>query len=384
MIPKTYCAYPFVSASLQADNTVLPCGQFMKSSLFKKVIPVKEVREGPAMQAMRHKMLTGELVDGCQCYAEEQAGMSSMRQAGINRYGFQTDLTLRKLELVFDNVCNIKCRSCASVNSHLWYEDELVLYGETLLGRKYSKNTLYTDLDLSKLEEIEVLGGEPTVSPGAADFFKMVREQGIAKQLRIQLSTNGVEQASGDLLDAMLTCRYLHLNVSVDAFGSFNEYVRGGADFNSIQKSLNFYNNLYNQRAEHSTVINVHTVVSVYNANQLDLLDNWVKEHFPNFRLTFQVAQFPVFLSIKNTPQSYKESVRKYITNQEILNYLDAPGEDYFAHFINFTEQLDSIRSENIHTHNSFLSSFINLYPNKVDLSESQQFFKQAIINLKS
>jgi len=384
MIPKTYCIYPFASASLQADNTVLPCGQFMKSSLFKKVIPINEVRTGPVMEEMRRKMLNGELVEGCQCYAEEAAGMGSMRQDGIARFGFQTDLKLRKLELVFDNVCNIKCRSCGSVNSHLWYEDELALYGETLLDKKYSKNTLYTDLDLTYLEEIEVLGGEPTVSPGTADFFKMIREQDRARQLRIQLSTNGVEQASGDLLDAMLNCRYLHLNVSVDAFGSFNEYVRGGAKFEAIDNSLQFYNTLYEKRPVGTTNIVVHTVVSIYNANKLDLLENWVREHFPNFQLSYQVAQFPVFLSIKNTPQSYKDAVRKYITNQEIINYLDSPGEDYFAHFINFTEQLDSIRSEHIHSYNGFLSSFMNLYPNRVELSESQQFFKQAIVKLKT
>ena len=100
MISKTYCVYPFISSSLQADNTVLPCGQFMKSTLFQNIIPINEVRHGSVMQEMRRKMLNGERVEGCQCYAEEDVGIPSMRQNGLNKYEFTTDTTIKKLELV--------------------------------------------------------------------------------------------------------------------------------------------------------------------------------------------------------------------------------------------------------------------------------------------
>lgn len=376
---KTYCPYPFASASLQADNTVLPCGQFMKSTLFKKIIPINEVRTGAVMNEMRRQMLNDEQPEGCQCFAEEAVGIKSMRQHGIDTFGYQEDLKLRKLELVFDNVCNVKCRSCGSVNSHLWYEDEIALYGQAILQRKYSKNTLYADLDTTYLEEIEVLGGEPMVSPGAADYFKILNEKGVFKNIRIKLSTNGVVAPTGDMLAGLLECKHLHLNVSIDAFGTYNTYVRGGADFDLIDTNLKFYNELIDKRGTNTTIM-VHTVVSIYNANQLDILENYIKEHYPRFQLSYQVAQFPVFLSIKNTPQEYKDAIRPLLNDDGIVSYLDSEGEDYFGHFVNFTKKLDAIRNENIGNNNPFLVDFMSSYP----IVDSKQFFKEAIKNLTS
>ena len=41
---KTYCPYPFNGVSLQPNNMVLPCGQYMDSAPFQKIIPINEVR----------------------------------------------------------------------------------------------------------------------------------------------------------------------------------------------------------------------------------------------------------------------------------------------------------------------------------------------------
>ena len=376
---KTYCPFPFISSSLQADNTVLPCGQFMKSAPFQKVIPLHEVREGEFMNNMRTSMLNSKQVDGCQCYAEEAVGIPSMREAGIKRFGYTTELTLRKIEFVADNVCNIKCRSCGSTNSHLWHEDEIKLYGKSLLGKKYVKNTLYKDVDLSHLEEIEVLGGEPIISPATEDFFRLLIEKDVLKNITIKLSTNGVELPKGTILYGLQNCKKLELNISIDGFGDYNNYVRSGSNFTDIVQSMGFYNKLIDDRKS-DTRICVHTAVSIYNANQLDLLDNFVKEYFSRFESSHQVVQFPVFLSIKNTSKEYKTVLREKLKDYpEISSYLNTTGEDMFAHFINFTQQLDNIRAEGMADLNPFLTEFMNTYPNKVSVSDSKVFFLQQL-----
>ncbi len=369
MQSKTYCPYPFISSSLQADNTVLPCGQFMKSIHFKKVIPINEVRNGEFMNEMRAKMLRGEHVDGCQCPAEEAAGMRSMRQSAIDKFGFTTETKLRKLELVFDNVCNIKCRSCGSPNSHLWYEDELAIYGEGLIGKKYVKNTLYKDVDFSDLEYIEVLGGEPMISPGTEDFFKLASDLDILKNLNIQISTNGVERASGYVLKALQECKTLSMDVSVDAYGEYNNYVRSGSDWYKILDNMKFYSDLKDARTPDTTKLSVHTTVSIYNANQLDILENFVSKNFPNYAYSEQVLQFPVFMSIRNTPKDYKDAVRSKIKNPGIVSYMDSQGEDLFADFISYSQKLDDLRKETMADHNPFLKQFIESYPNKKEFS---------------
>lgn len=384
MIPKTYCAYPFISSSLQADNTVLPCGQFMKSTLFQKIIPINEVRQGPVMQEMRRKMLNGEQVEGCQCYAEEEVGIPSMRQSGIAKYGFTTDTTIKKLELVMDNICNIKCRSCGSPNSHTWYEDEIKIYGESFANKKYIKNTLYKDLELDSLVEVEVLGGEPMYSPGTRDFFKLLKDKKIIENLSIQLSTNGTVEPNDYVLDGLLNCKELSLNISIDGFGHYNDYIRSSSNWDLIEENLKFYDNLIDLRKDKRTSINVHTAVSIYNVNQLELLDNYVKEQFPRFSKTFQLVQYPVFLSIKNTPASYKELVSKYIDNKSISDYLNSDGNDHFQHFINYSQQLDEIRSEDMADFNLLLKTYIEEYTSKVSREESKVFLIKEFKKLQN
>lgn len=384
MIPKTYCVYPFISSSLQADNTVLPCGQFMKSHLFQKIIPINDVRQGTIMKEMRQKMLNGERVDGCQCYAEEDIGISSMRQAGIKRHGFTTDTVIKKLEIVMDNICNIKCRSCGSSNSHTWYEDEIQIYGKSFVDKKYVKNTLYKDLDLSNLDTLEILGGEPMFSPGTRDFFKFLKEKNIIQNLYIQISTNGTIEPKDILLQSLIECNELKLNISIDGFGHYNDYIRSGSNWTDIEKNLLFYDKLIDLRKNKKTQIQVHTAVSIYNVNQLDLLNEYISEYFPRFEKTFQLVQFPVFLSIKNTPLEFKKIVSEYIKDKKIIDYLYSEGTDLFAHFINYSQQLDEIRSEKIGDHNSFLKNYIENYSNKVDKEKTKIFLIKEFDKLKN
>jgi sulfatase maturation enzyme AslB (radical SAM superfamily) len=365
-----------MSASLQANDTVLPCGQFMKSVHFQKIIPIAEVRSGPFMTEMRNAMLRGEHVDGCQCPAEEAVGIQhTMRQNAIQRFGYTTETKLRKLELVFDNVCNLKCRSCGTPNSHLWYEDEQALYGMSFIEKKYVKNTLYKDIDFTDLENIEVLGGEPIISPGTAEFFKKAKELDIIKNLTIQISTNGMEKPSGHVLTALLECKALELTISIDAYGKYNDYIRSGSNFDQIVANLDYYNNLIDIR-NGDTKIAVHTTISIYNVNQLDLLDNCISTKFPRFNKTQQVLQFPVFLSIKNTNQEYKDLVRPFIKNDNVVSYLDSQGEDMFGHFINFSKQLDELRDERIANNNPLLTSYIENYPK---IENSKEFLVESL-----
>lgn len=368
-----------MSASLQADNTVLPCGQFMKSVHFQKVIPVHEVRNGEFMTNMRAKMLAGEHVEGCQCPAEEASGIRSMRQNAIDRFGFTTETKLRKLELVFDNVCNIKCRSCGTPNSHLWQDDERAIYGVTFIDKKYIKNTIYSDVDFTDLECIEVLGGEPMISPGTNDFFHKAKD--VIPNLTIQISTNGMLLPNDTMLAALLDCKALELTISVDAYGDYNDYVRSGSKFSQIVDNMNFYHTLFDKR-KGSTKISVHSAVSIYNVNQLDLLDTFVTTTYPKFTLTKQVVQYPVFMSIKNTAADYKDLVRPLIKDPAIISYLDSDGEDMFAHFINFSNKLDKLREEHIAKGNLLLTNYITNYQHKI--TDSSEFLLASINAIKN
>jgi sulfatase maturation enzyme AslB (radical SAM superfamily) len=182
------------------------------------------------------------------------------------------------------------------------------------------------------------------------------------------------------MLNALTQCKALELTISIDAYGKYNDYVRSGSDWDSIVNSLDFYKTLFTTRAG-STKISVHTAVSIYNVNQLDILDTFINNNYPEFTLTKQVVQFPVFMSIKNTAQEYKDLVRPLIKDPAIVSYLDSDGIDMFAHFINFSNKLDELRNEATND-NPLLTNYTNNYAHRV--ADSRVFFLQSISDIKN
>lgn len=371
---KTYCPYPFIGASLQSDGVTLPCGQYMNVAPFTAYQPIEDARNSSHMQDMRMKMLNNKHDSGCQCPAEEAAGMKSMRQHAIDQFGFQPFGKLKTVEIFFDNVCNLKCRMCGSPRSHLWYEEEKELYGTTMSPTKYVKNTLHETLNVEELEEIKVYGGEPLQTREADNFFKRVIDQGNIENLYLEMSTNGTTLPMPNVLEAFRKCKRLKLDLSIDAFGKLNDYIRSGSVWEEIVENMKFFDRLIDDR-QGETIIIVHSAVGIYNINMMKDLDDFVEHNFPRFLKTKQMIQYPVFLNIQNTPLEYKKLIEAYV-DKETKNYMQSGTNDYFAHFINFHNGLDKIRNEDLENLNPLLSNYISNYNKIVD---SQDFFVQQI-----
>lgn len=384
---KTYCPYPFNGVSLQPNNMVLPCGQYMDSAPFQKIIPINEVRNSEYMKDMRNRMSNDQHGIGCQCPAEEEAGIVSMRQKSIEKFGIDYSDSLKIVEIFFDNVCNLKCRSCGSNNSHLWFEEEKELYGVTLSPTKYQKNTLYKDLDLSKLEMVDLYGGEPMMSIDVENFLTKLCENNVIKNIELSMSTNCTVIPKDNVLKALLTARSLKLALSIDAYGELNNVIRSGSDFNEIINVMKFFRNLVWQRPKGTTTILVHSAVSVYNVNLLPELDDFVSSNFPEFSSSTQVVQFPLFLSIKNTPEEFKNNVKQLLTHDRysnIIKYMEQDGDDLFGHFINFHNKVNEIRQETLSDKNQLLSDTISNYKQIPAVEESKIFFKKIINDMKT
>lgn len=376
---KTYCPYPFIGASLQSDGVTLPCGQYMNVAPFTANQPIEDARNSKHMQEMRMKMLSNEHDSGCQCPAEEAAGMKSMRQHAVEKFGFQPFGKLKTVELFFDNVCNLKCRMCASPYSHLWFDEEKELYGTTLSPTKYVKRNIADELDVSELEEIKIYGGEPLQSLEAEKFFMELLNNADVSNLSIEMSTNATKLPMKNTLEVFKKCKELKLNLSIDAYGELNNFIRSGSNWNEIESNMQFFDSLYDLRDGHTLIV-VHSAVGVYNINCIHELNNFVKEKYPRFLKLQQLIQFPVFLNIQNLPDDYKKLIEPF-TDQQTKNYMYSSTNNYFPHFINFHKKLNKIRNEDLKGLNPLLSEYIENYNTIVDSSE---FFIQQIKILQS
>jgi len=120
---NTYCPLPFREVALNNADILQPCCQNHSYKISIDESFEKSFNSGP-LEKVRQQMLAGETVKGCdQCYREESAGVESLRQRSIKKYGIVDKVEAHAILMQFDNLCNLKCRMCTSLHSHLLYDD---------------------------------------------------------------------------------------------------------------------------------------------------------------------------------------------------------------------------------------------------------------------
>ena len=102
---------------------------------------MKEIWNDDAMRQIRINMLNDQPCKECNdCYEQEQYGFASMRNNSNKNFGqhiAEIDHTLpdgttpnfllHYWDVRFSNICNLKCRSCGSIFSSRWYDDDVKL-----------------------------------------------------------------------------------------------------------------------------------------------------------------------------------------------------------------------------------------------------------------
>ncbi len=300
---------------------------------------------------LRKKMLAGEKIPQCgQCDKNEELGISSKRQEAIKKFGNNVpEIKLKELDIAFDNICNLKCRGCTSSNSHLWKKDEELIYGKSIAKTKYIENNL--TIDVTDIENIEITGGEPLLSPKFYPFLNKIKDSLETKNLSIV--TNGTIMLEDDIIQDLKKCKFFGLSISIDGLKDTHNYFRSGDVYDTIIKNLNIYYKEFSQCK--NVKLEIITTVNIYNLHEL----NEIKKQFsnyPNITWTCKPLEWPEKLSIKNLPNEYKEKVDVDIPH--IKAFLNEEQTIPFNEFIEYHNKLDSIRNETLP--NSILSEYIN------------------------
>jgi MoaA/NifB/PqqE/SkfB family radical SAM enzyme len=381
---ESYCPLPWLGLNVLPDGIINPCCQW--SGEYKKVDlqNIKRSDITSMFDEIRHDMILGKEIKGCfQCKSAEQAGAISRRQEALKQYGIVNTVKTKVLDINFDNVCNLKCRGCCSSSSHLWFNDELEIYGKTFADKKYREN--YLNIEYDDLEVLNISGGEPFLSKEFNNLSSKLLEKNIANNLQLIISTNGTILPSENIFRLFKEVKQLNLNISIDGIGYLNQYFRSGAEFNICLNTLNYLKILKELRKNKVTKLNVHTTVSIYNVNLLGEIKSFFETHFPEFSYSHRILYWPEQLCIRYMPSDLKKLVRPYVIDLgndyiDVINELDTDAEDYFNHFLNFHHTLDRIRLENLRDANKLLSDYIS---NKNTKINSKTFFVKQMNLLK-
>lgn len=246
----------------------------------------------------RQLTIENKEISGChKCYQEEASledevaismrlGSSVLYNDGYlhKRPGYE-EPKIEFLEVGFGNYCNLACLTCNSSLSTTWHDDEVKL--NTLAGDNL-KRLIFPKLENIKFEPneqtlktlrlIKFTGGEPMINPEFIKFIELICEKGTPEKISLEIYTNCSYVPSKKLLTNLTRFKDVQLNLSIDAYGLTNDYIRYGSSWESTTKqnvfdAMNFW--LDCGRLHNNFHIMMSTTLSVLNVFEIPKLMTW-------------------------------------------------------------------------------------------------------------
>lgn len=354
---KSYCPLPFAHLAIRPNGNVYPCCAFRWDTVPNNfTINDPDVFNHPFLEDIRNKMRNNEPVEGCsKCYENEEKTGKSTRMYFMEKgkdFGLDvgsTDPSLVYLDLALSNTCNNKCRMCGPELSTSWYSDSKAL-GIKIPKGIIEQNVVLESYDLSKLRAIKLIGGEPLMEEKK---FIDVLKRCDRKNLSIILTTNVTLVPSPELYALLSECKHIRINLSIDAFGPLNDFLRKGSKWKQTVENLYWFYNNFTKTIDRNSV-GLHSVASIYNLNQVDLLYKFIKSNFPEINVDYILADGPDWMLPRQLPESVKDVIKTKIIqckneiNESLytvaLDELDKPGD--FKKFMKQDSALNELRSE--------------------------------------
>jgi MoaA/NifB/PqqE/SkfB family radical SAM enzyme len=318
--------------------------------------------------------LQNKEISGChKCYKEEkvssgEAGISMRLGSSIlynegylhKKPNYKT-AKIEFLEVGFGNYCNLACLSCNSTLSTTWHDDEIKL--NSIVDKKLQR-VIFPKLEnlkfvpdqetLNNLKIIKFTGGEPMINPEFIKFIDHVCENGYPENISLEIYTNCSYIPSLRLLENLSKFQNVQLNLSIDAHGETNDYIRYGSTWSGDQKqtvsnAINFW--LAAGKQHKNIFIIVSTTLSVLNILEIPKLVEWWMEkfmrdgnndvllrtgkyqHYDGF-FKIQPAHDPSYININLLPKEFYK---------EIVDWVNSYKEHYFQKYPMLDKMPESI-----------------------------------------
>lgn len=261
MQSEHFCMIPWIHMHAWPTGEAYPCclgeGQHPVGNLKEKTIA--ELWNDQPYREMRQNMLADRPSKECtRCYEQEKAGFSSMRNS-TNRHfaqhidivdqtledGTFPDMKFRYWDIRFSNTCNLKCRSCGSIFSSRWYDDDVKLHGKPLRDRILFAGRHEMDIweqmedQIQYLEQIYFAGGEPLIMEEHYRILDKLIELG-KTDVKLTYNTNLTEFRfkKKHVLEYWKQFKNVSVAASLDGMGDLAELVRSGTKWAEVEQNI--------------------------------------------------------------------------------------------------------------------------------------------------
>ncbi len=332
----------------------------------------EEIWNNTQYKTVRKNMLAGKAMpEYCKaCYDREAGGINQTERQRLNKEfasafsivdqtekdGTLNTLSLKYLDIRFNNLCNLKCRTCGPDWSSSWANE----LGESKV-LKYNKNwqTLLPYLD--QIEKVYFAGGEPLMTPEHYDFLSRLIETN--KDLELLYTSNFTRLNLGNkhVLDYWKHFRLVNAVASIDHVNDYAAYVRSGSNYDTIKNNFSIISD--------SGYTNIHTaitcVLSLYNVTKIGsiliqlhkdkMLQNMDQIVFnilvnPDYQMATIMPEHSLKVAIRDIKNGIRYCKKHNLNPQKLLSIEDwlLKNHNYnkslFEKFVNYNKSLDLIR----------------------------------------
>lgn len=283
-------------------------------------------------------MDTGWAIGCNKCKTEEERGHTSLRQ--VLNSELSGNSTLEYIEISISNECNLACRMCSPTYSTFWGKlvstsKDLQKYHVNYKQPHISIDTIFKDIDISKLKKIKYLGGEPFVTPQIGQLFKYLEENGVIQNIEFECNTNCTLFPKKWLVE-LSKFKKLNIELSVDGVGDINEYIRFGKSWKIIYQNILKW---VEYKEKNSNLnLSLYTTVQAYNLHDIKNICNLATENGLKFYSSLLVV--PEYLSVNALPRDYLDEIKDEY-NQKYYKSI-SPNTSLFEEFKKYTSDLDN------------------------------------------
>jgi pyruvate-formate lyase-activating enzyme len=362
---KVFCDKPF------NHNYIHPNGKIRLCCTTKQNLPtdnnynlfdagkhgIDEYWNSNRMREIRRRMIAGEKIRDCEkCYQQEQQGVQSLRNTdGMEGYIKDTladgtyTKTASSMQIQMGNVCNLKCKMCSQMYSHMhgletleigkqdpdwlhWVKEQgaNVNNWTNELGQKeeWYKNSLIKEKmfeHISKnINELVVIGGEPTLIPEFYEMFQHCESQGTLSGKSVTLVTN-LTNTNTKMTKWLPKLKSWSIWASIDGIKERTEYIRFPSRWTKVLESLEFYKKNLGTNGN----ITLSPAVQLLNIDQLDdIIKWWIDwcggELNDRFGLTWlATVWYPLICNPSIAPREWRLKVADKLSNYQFDKFYD-------------------------------------------------------------
>jgi MoaA/NifB/PqqE/SkfB family radical SAM enzyme len=318
----------------------------------------KQVWHNKLKQA-RNQLINNEKIKDCiTCYATEEKEIESFRQIYNQQFSnFNQQELPQHLDLDLSNFCNLKCIMCDSSRSSTWAK-EVGHYTDTKGVTSITDHDLEEICELShNLKYLTLQGGEPSIMPQYETYFNYLKNHNLLQNINLNVVTN-LTNLQQRFYSYFPLFKSVNISVSIDAFGSANNFIRYPSNFDLLTKNiktLREYNNLnvtINTAIQILSMFNIKEFVSWF--NDLFIYFDSKKKYIGQY---IQHVHTPEQLCILNAPASLKEIFLKQIKGTK-FEYLAQSLE--FNNNYNYKKTIEFINNICVNRNLNFEEYFPN------------------------